>query len=212
MSEPQTTTEPLITTKQLVTTQLLATTTDQTDTNISPLTTYTATNAAPSSTLEDENPTTPSDSGTHTPPTTINLKGATSTMPEGSLLTTSATTVNKLTRTTESLDEDIDHFTIRDQTSTGIVSEKKNDVSVHSKLALILSATNLAMFLVLAVVVLLVVVHLCVCKGKAKESKSAKIKLVTMTELTTQSVSPAHTFNADTSPVHYCSKEKVDLM
>ena len=49
----------------------------------------------------------------------------TSTMPEGSLQTTSAITVNKLTRKTES-DKDIDNFTTRDQATTGVVPDKKN--------------------------------------------------------------------------------------
>ena len=74
------------------------------------------------------------------------IKGTASTMLEGSSLTTSATTINDPTSTTESLGKDIDHFTTRDQTETGVVPDKENDVSiviVDSKLAITLSATSL---------------------------------------------------------------------
>ena len=142
----------------------------------------TALNTAPPSTMDDENATTPNNTSTHTP-STINTKDAMSTIPDGSLSTTSATTAHKLTSTTESLDEDIDHFTSKDQTTTGVLPDRRNDGSVviiDSKLTFILSATNLAMFLVLAVVVLALVVAMVLLhahKQTAKESMSTKLNL-----------------------------------
>ena len=138
-------------------------------------------------------------------------------MPEYSFLTTSATTMNEPTSTTESLGEDIDRITTRDQTTTGFVLDKKNtiDLSVviaDSKLAIILSAMNLAMFLVSAVIILFVVLLVYIHKRKAKEQKSAEIKLTKMRELTMKLINPTPTLNAYTSPVYYCSEETVDLM
>ena len=183
-------------------------------TDVSPSATVTS-NTVPTSTMEDTNIITTS-GGTHTLPTTM-IKGTTSTMPEGSYLTTSATSMNEPTSTTESLDKDIDHFTTRDQTETGVVPGKENDVSVvivDSKLAITLSVTNLAMFIVLAVVVLVHILVHCVHKRQTKESKSAKVELTKMKELIAKTTSPMHTLNTYASPVHnrYCSEEKVDMM
>ena len=85
-------------------------------------------------------------------------------------------------------------------------------VIVDSKLAITLSATSLAMFIVLAMVVFaLVMVQLCGHKGKAKRFRSSKVELTMMKE---KSISPMHTFNTYESPVHkhFCSEEKVDTM
>ena len=196
-----------------ITNELLPITTDQID--VSPSATVTS-NTAPMSTMEDTNNIITTSGGTHTLPT-IMIKGIVSTMPEGSFLTTSATSVNEPTSTTESVGKDIDHFTTREQTETGVVPDKEDHISiviVDSKLAITLSATNLAMFIVLAVFVFvqchILVVLLCVHKRK---SKSAKVKLTRMKELTTKTTSPMHTFNTYTSPIHdrYCSEEKVDV-
>ena len=111
-------------------------------TGVSPF--VTISNTAPTSTMEDINISTTS-SGTSTLLATM-IKGTASTLLEGSSLTTSATTINDPTSTTESLGKDIDHFTTRDQTETGVVPDKENDVSiviVDSKLAITLSATSL---------------------------------------------------------------------
>ena len=81
---------------------------------------------------------------------------------------------------------------------------------MDSKLAITLSATSLAMFIVLAIVVFaLVMVQLCGHKGKAKRFRSAKVELTMMKE---KSISPMHTFNTYEFPVHkhFCSEEKVD--
>ena len=129
--------------------------------------------------------------------------------------------MNQQVATTESLIRD-DHFTTRDQTSTTeLESDKKGDVYVviaDSKLNTVLSATSLALFLVLSVVVFVLVVaivFLCAHKRRPEESKSAKIELTKMGELMAkETTSPAHTFNTYASPVHnrYCSEEKVDIM
>ena len=229
-SEPLTSTEPLstteqpaitelltstelpITTEKIITNESLPTTTDQID--VSPSATVTVTD--PTSTMEENTNIITVSGDTHTLPTTI-IKSRTSTTSEGSFLTTSATTMNELTSTTESLGKDIDHFTTRDQTETGVVSDKENDVSiaiVDSKLAISLSATSLASFTVLTVVVFAHILVYYAHKRKAIESKSAKIKLTKMKELTTKTISPTHSFNTYASPVHdrYCSEEKVDMM
>ena len=157
-----------------------------------------STNTTHPLTVEDVNTTTSRDTGTHTPPT-ITIKETTSTMPLGSLLTTSATTTNKPTSTTESLGEDIDHFTTRDQTTTGLVPDKKDDVAVMNvdselQLTIILSATSLAMSIVLPLATFILVVYLYTHKREAKESKSAKIELTKTEELTTH-INPTRTFN-----------------
>ena len=139
------------------------------------------------------------------------------------LATASVITMNEPMCTTESLgNKNVDHFTTRDQTETGVVSDKENDVSIiivntDSKinLGITLSASNLAMFIVLAMVVFVhVLVHLCGHKGKSKESKSAKVELTKIKELESKDISPRHTFNAYESPVHnhFCNEEKVDIM
>ena len=78
-----------------------------------------------------------------TPPTTTK---ETSTMPEKSLLTIPVTAIKKPRSTTESLNNDIDHFTTRDQMTTRVEPATNNYVSfviVDSKLAIILSAASL---------------------------------------------------------------------
>ena len=89
-------------------------------------------------------------------------------------------------------------------------------VIADSKLSIVLSATALAMVFAFGVVVFVqtLVVMLCAHKRKAVETKSAKIELIKMRELMTETVSPTHTFNTYTSPVHnhYSSEEKVDIM
>ena len=177
-------------------------------------------NTAPMSTMEDTNIISTS-GDTRTLPTTM-IKGIASTMPEGSFLTTSATIMNEPTSSTESLGRDIDQFTTRDQiTTTELESDKKSDVYILNadiKLNTVLSATSLALFLVLSVfmfVVVVAIVLLCLHKRRPEESNSAKIELTKMGELTAkETTSPAHTFNTNTSPVHnhYCSEEKVDIM
>ena len=207
ITELLTSTEPPIMTEE-ITTEPLPTTTDQTD-NMSPPVIVT---------MENTNMTTSNDTQTSL---TTTIK-ETSTMQDGSLSTASAITMNNPTSTTESLGRDVDHFTTRDQTTatTELESDKKGDVYVvisesDSKLNTVLSATALALFLVLSVVVFVLVVFLCTHNRRAKESKSTKIELIKMEELTEkENISPAHNFNTYVSPVHnrYSSEEKVDIM
>ena len=197
-TELLTSTQPLSTSEQLATTEsVLITTTDQLDTI--PLTTVTSNTAPPH--------TTSSDRGTHT-----SSRVTISTVPVDLLTTTSTTTTinSKPTGTTESLGEDIDHFTTRDQTTTtGLVPDKKNDVSVvivDSKLTiiLILSAVSLTVSLVLAVIMFVRVVLLYARKGKTKELKLAKNEFSEMGEFATHNIiNPTRTFN---------DEEKDDLM
>ena len=107
----------------------------------------------------------------------------------------------------------------RDQTTTGVVPEKKNDISVviaDSKLNTVLSATSLTLFLVLAVVVFVLVVpiaFLCTHKRRAEESKSARVNSTKMREFATKSISPTYDFNTySESPIHnlYSSEEKAE--
>ena len=179
-------------------------TTDQTDMNSS---TIVVSSTAPVPTMEDESVTTSSDTSTSYTPTTSTTKGATSTHPDGSLLTTST---NK-----PLINKNDDHFTTTDQT-TGLVSEKDDlpIIFLDSKLAIILSATSLATVFALVVatfislvVVVLLYMHI---KQTIKESKSAKVKLTRMKE---KPISPRHTMNTYASPIHdHCGEEKEDLM
>lgn len=141
-----------------------------------------------------------------------------STIPEGSLHTVPATTVNRPTSTTESLGNENDHSITTDQTgTTELESDNKGDVYVviaeyDSKLNTVLSAATLALFLVLAIsMFVLVVVLLYAHKRKSKGSKSTKIELTKMTGLT---MNPKNDSNTYTSPIHthYCCEEKVDIM
>ena len=196
-----------------ITNELLPITTDQID--VSPSATVTS-NTVPMSTIEDTNITTTS-GDTRTLPTTV-IKGIASTMPESSLQTNPATTVNKPTTTTELLGKNIDHSISTDQTATE--SDKKGDVYVviaesDSKVNTVLSATSLALFLVLAIAMfILVVVLLCAHKRKSKGSKSAKVELKKMSGFTMKTTESIHVSSTYTSPIHthYCSEEKVDIM
>ena len=211
-SEPLTSTEPPITTKE-PTTEPLATTTDLTADVCPPATT--ATNTAPPSTVADENSTTLSTTSIHTP-STRNIMETTSIMPS----TTTATILNQLTNSSESLGKDIGHFaTTRDQTtSMELESDKKSDVYnivvADSELNTVLSAISLALFLVLAVAMFVCMLLLYAQIKKVKGSKSAKIELTKMREFTTKTMDPKDTSNTYTSPTHNrcCTEEKVDLM
>ena len=112
ITELLTPTEPLIPNENTsIVSEPLPTTIDELD--VSPFATVTS-NVIPTSTVEDTNESdiiTPGPSGdTNTLPTAT-IKGAASIIPEVSPLTTSATTMNEPTSTTESLGEDVDHFT-----------------------------------------------------------------------------------------------------
>ena len=117
--------------------------------------------------------------------------------------------MNKPTSTTESLGEDIDHFTTRDQTTiTGLVPDKKDDVSVvnvDSNLNTILSAISLTVSLVFVMVVIVLVVLFYAHKRELKELKSARVELTKTGEFT-RHTNPTRTFNT------YTSEEKDDLM
>ena len=118
------------------------------------------------------------------------------------------------TSTTEtSVIKNVDHFTTRDQATTGLVPEKDDlpIVFLDSKLAIVLSASSIAIVLVLAVVVfVLAVAVVLLCMQKTKGLKSAKIELSKMRE---KSVSPRHTMNTYAPPNHdHCGEEKEDLM
>ena len=218
LTSDSTTTQPPVTTQEL-TTEPSGATKDQMDMNLSA--TSMAANTAPDPlTVKDENATTPSDVDAHTRPTAERA----STMPEGSISTTSAstttTTANKPITTTEILGKDIEHTTSSDQI-TGVVTDMKNDepvVIVDSKLAIIgiyVSGSSLVLSFALpiAIFVLMVVLHYK-CKRKAKESESANIELTRMREFTTETVKSKHASNIYISPTHNnnsSSEEKRDL-
>ena len=122
--------------------------------------------------------------------------------------------MNEPTTTTELLGKDIEYTTLSDQTvTTGEVPDKKNDVIVDSKLAIIgiyLSASSLALFIALAIAMfVLVVVLLCIRKRKTKESESENIS---MREFTTERIKSTDVSNIYISPTHSHCEEELDLM
>jgi hypothetical protein len=196
---------------------------DQTDMN--PPATSIAANTAPPLTMGDENATKPSDVDAPIHPiTTMLTTEGRPTTPEGSS-TTSTAAMNEPTTAIESLDIDIEHTTLSDQTmTTGVVLDKENDASiviVDSKLTIVaiyLSASSFALFVALTVAmfVRLLVGLLCTHKRKAKESESANIELTGVREFVTEAMKSKHASNIYTSPTHnyYSSEEKLvnDLM
>ena len=126
-------------------------------------------------------------------PLTTSTKERGSTIPEGSISTTLnfTSTMNEPTTTTELLGINIEHTTSSDQTITGEVPDKNNDVIVDSNLAISLSASSLALFValvIIAVLFVLVVVLLCTRKRKVKEPESANIELIRMREATSDTM------------------------